>query len=165
MKETTAICEQCILVKNMLNDEGKLFIQVYNSKGELIAVDHQEFSRRIEQLEGTVEFMHKQVKEREEQVLKNNRDQNQRWQKMSEAFDKYKITGADMVNGALEAITVLSKMVKRKRTRFTREEHEKFYKAQQFFKELNSINGKFKNFHEQNYVVGRQDVTNTELKR
>jgi hypothetical protein len=131
-------------------------------KGELIAVDVNEFKRRIEQLESTVEFTMKQRKEDDERAAKVNRDQNQRWQKMSEAFDKYKITGAEMAIGAVDAIAILSKMVKRKRTRFTRDEHEKFYKAQQFFKELNSITGKFKNFHEQNYTVGRQDVTNTE---
>lgn len=161
-QDNTVVTDQVTIIKNMPNDEGKLYIQVYNSKGNYIAIDKDEFLRQVTSLEGTIDYMQKRAKEEEERQNKNSMQANERWQKMSNAFDKYKSAGRDLVNETLVALSSFKQIAQSHFDRMTKKQKEQFYKAERLFQDLNDINGKYKNFHEQNYSAGPQQVTNNQ---
>jgi predicted nucleic acid-binding Zn-ribbon protein len=168
-EDNQAVQETCTIVKNMPNDNGELYIQVFNSKGNMIAIDMNEFKRQIEQQEHNVRFYveerDKGIKELEEQRREFNRVK----QKWDQDFTKLKETnhdlvklGNNLVGETLKNFHVLLQLSKiyLKDSRVKRRFKDEFERAEKFYNELNSVTGRFANFY--THWVGPQQVTNTD---
>jgi DNA repair exonuclease SbcCD ATPase subunit len=156
-EDNQAVQETCTIVKNMPNDNGELYIQVFNSKGNMIAIDMKEFKRQIEQQEQNVKFYVEQrekgIKELEEQRREFNRVR-QKWDndftKLKETVEKQKNWRSYMIVETLKHVQVLLKTAKRSKGKD---------EAARFFKELN--NDLIEKYINGTVTVGPQQVKNT----
>jgi ATPase subunit of ABC transporter with duplicated ATPase domains len=158
-QDNTVVTDQVTIVKNMPNDGGNLYIQVYNSKGIYIAIDKDEFERRVNEYENNSKYWQQDRKEREETQEKQMQSLRQNLRNEQQAFDQYKKQANEIAAKSLNAMTMLKRIIKGlKRTPISKAE---FVEVEMFYQELIDMNGKFKFFIEQNYYsAGPQQVTN-----
>ena len=159
-EENHAIQETCTIVKNVKNDIMISYFQVFNSKGNLIAVDVDEYKRIKEQDDLNSKHHYDQREEMEKKFDQERQEFNRVRQKWNTDFDKLKDAklkqrnlGAELIDKTLKHLQTLKRLV-RKRDK-TVKDWKAIQEAEKFFDEVNSIDGKYAQAFTNNDLVDK----------